>query len=799
MHEALERQKSVRDARQMKEMQCRIDSEYQASLRKREEERERTEKKREERTQRKPSSLSFIQNTRSCERPWITSMPVHKQSDVAGDPGCTQKSNAVAPNIPKEHKLPAINKKKEKKLQKVFLSSKNLGMQEQHEPSAPQMQIFSKRKKLQPRKLPDLLGKTEVQSARGLKDRDGKTILKQIKGQVAKEPDPVMEGSVQMSKPEAKDDCQQKKNKSELSSQPNANTRAGVTGNRTVILQAYRSPYLSSAPVSPATNGFLLQRKLRESSRVSTRRAQSRFSPLRFRDEDFFILDQNTEDAPKGNKDIKDDDLFQEENLSHSTEVSPAILNKTDELGRRTSRQIMHPSSGEECGDVGTVSSEAAEPFSEPLTQVAASPEYSVLDDNNKMERETSFSPTSANLQQQSDSTVASEPISTNQNTVYNTSSFCVHDEEMQARENPRGSSFASSARASTRTPILISSCNLPRAFIPSVQREVALPNHCPSTTSVGLEMDMNGSPRTPVTPRNRDSLTRVENQDSLLLVNQEPEASVRVPQNIMNIPNGPSPRGDPHGEVILPDSQRSSSTVNAPYPLALLNVASNHQLTGTLQEQLPFTLVTISDLQNQASVINRIAALTAASEKERNKPQADPEKLKKLQESLLEEESEEEGDLCRICQIAGGSPTNPLLEPCQCMGSLQFVHQECLKRWLKVKINSGAELVAVNTCELCKHSLKCDLDDFSVDEYYKKHQQSQAQNDLMDSGLYLVLLLHLYEQRYAELLRLSQIRTRRSLLFRNQPQLMAEDIESSGSRDGERYGNDNPNCNESS
>lgn len=58
---------------------------------------------------------------------------------------------------------------------------------------------------------------------------------------------------------------------------------------------------------------------------------------------------------------------------------------------------------------------------------------------------------------------------------------------------------------------------------------------------------------------------------------------------------------------------------------------------------------------------------------------------------SLLEEDSdEEEGDLCRICLMAGGSPTNPLLEPCGCVGSLKFVHQECLKKWLKVKITSG-------------------------------------------------------------------------------------------------------------
>lgn len=62
---------------------------------------------------------------------------------------------------------------------------------------------------------------------------------------------------------------------------------------------------------------------------------------------------------------------------------------------------------------------------------------------------------------------------------------------------------------------------------------------------------------------------------------------------------------------------------------------------------------------------------------------------------SLLAEDSEEEGDQCRICQIAGGSLTNPLLEPCGCGGSLRFVHQECLKTWLKAKIKSGRSLIA--------------------------------------------------------------------------------------------------------
>ncbi|XP_058559322.1 probable E3 ubiquitin-protein ligase MARCHF10 isoform X8 [Neofelis nebulosa] len=65
-----------------------------------------------------------------------------------------------------------------------------------------------------------------------------------------------------------------------------------------------------------------------------------------------------------------------------------------------------------------------------------------------------------------------------------------------------------------------------------------------------------------------------------------------------------------------------------------------------------------------------------------------------------------------------------------------------------------GADLGAAKTCEMCKQDLLVDLDDFNVTDFYHKHQQSRAQNELMNSGLYLALLLHLYEQRFAELMR---------------------------------------------
>ncbi|XP_012515083.1 PREDICTED: probable E3 ubiquitin-protein ligase MARCH10 [Propithecus coquereli] len=158
---------------------------------------------------------------------------------------------------------------------------------------------------------------------------------------------------------------------------------------------------------------------------------------------------------------------------------------------------------------------------------------------------------------------------------------------------------------------------------------------------------------------------------------------------------------------------------------------------------------------------------------------------ISELASRLLEEDSEEEGDLCRICQIARGSPSNPLLEPCGCVGSLQFVHQECLKKWLEVKITSGADLGAVKTCEMCKQGLLVDLDDFNVTEFYQKHQQSWAQNELMNSGLYLVLLLHLYEQGFAELMRVNYSRVVRERLSRNCPQPRPEENENSELGDG--------------
>ncbi|XP_066855918.1 E3 ubiquitin-protein ligase MARCHF7 isoform X4 [Anser cygnoides] len=141
-------------------------------------------------------------------------------------------------------------------------------------------------------------------------------------------------------------------------------------------------------------------------------------------------------------------------------------------------------------------------------------------------------------------------------------------------------------------------------------------------------------------------------------------------------------------------------------------------------------------------------------SDKSKIPPSRDPERLQKIKESLLLEDSEdEEGDLCRICQMSSASSDNLLIEPCKCTGSLQYVHQECMKKWLQSKINSGSSLEAVTTCELCKEKLHLNLEDFDIHELYRAHANEQADYEFISSGLYLVVLLHLCEQRFSDML----------------------------------------------
>ncbi|KAG8566705.1 hypothetical protein GDO81_013345 [Engystomops pustulosus] len=209
-------------------------------------------------------------------------------------------------------------------------------------------------------------------------------------------------------------------------------------------------------------------------------------------------------------------------------------------------------------------------------------------------------------------------------------------------------------------------------------------------------------------------------------------------------------------------DRSEYSTGPNAPGPLRL-RTSTTAPSISLLRENLDLVFHTLS-MQRQSERRNLENTILTSQNKEAEKPKTDPEKLKKIQESILQEDSEEEGDLCRICLMGGETTENHLIAPCQCSGSLKYVHTECFKKWLLAKIKSGAELNTVRTCEMCKEKVKCEFEGFDLNEHYRKHQETQAS---LNPSLYLVLLLHLYQQRYEELLQLSNTRDRVSELSR--------------------------------
>ena len=63
----------------------------------------------------------------------------------------------------------------------------------------------------------------------------------------------------------------------------------------------------------------------------------------------------------------------------------------------------------------------------------------------------------------------------------------------------------------------------------------------------------------------------------------------------------------------------------------------------------------------------------------------------------------------CRICLSDTHTKKDPLISPCQCSGSVQYIHVNCLREWLKTKLETtanGKSTIYTSdtpTCELCK------------------------------------------------------------------------------------------------
>jgi len=76
---------------------------------------------------------------------------------------------------------------------------------------------------------------------------------------------------------------------------------------------------------------------------------------------------------------------------------------------------------------------------------------------------------------------------------------------------------------------------------------------------------------------------------------------------------------------------------------------------------------------------------------------------------------------MCRICLLEGPGEDDPLITPCECKGSIEYVHLGCLRHWIKGRLNlsdtpNGSYFYRPLACELCKAVYPSHID-FGDDE----------------------------------------------------------------------------------
>ncbi|XP_004432683.1 PREDICTED: probable E3 ubiquitin-protein ligase MARCH10 isoform X2 [Ceratotherium simum simum] len=797
LHEARDRQKFISDVQYLRDMQHKEDSEYQAFLRRQEYRRDPNEKKRDQ----------FWGQETNFERSWFSSRSSSKQSSGEEDPLAEPRLSTKNSAVKCDSRLPATDQTSVKQKHKSTMTARKPEKADPGKPSpATQVPQILSRKRWP--NLGRLTVSPEMQSPRapGDRSRQKSQLLAKAPALRKADPEPMWASDTKLKKPTL-----ERRNlvpSSQLMTMTENTPERAKKGDPSGLSQNEPHPALSQA-FQGTNSPQVLSESLRPPLITTTMRGPRRAS-FRFRDEDFYsMLSLN----PGGeNDDTEEETHVEEERLllgmqsprspsNHKRSRFPGTSatwakNKNFEENPENCRTNSVRRS--ESGHGSLRISNAVEPgteqpsvgqrmFQDPgLPDGGSAKENDSGDSENEKKTFHSWDPKSeASL----DDDLNAENVCSDCTSVEDRPGSHDYERDWQAYLNNSSSSLDCFLSGRPRAPrsSMNSSYNTPGSLRHSALRD-DIPVDLSMSSILVHSSDSEGNSRLnvrqPLSPiRNRNPFASAENH-SYFPVNSAHEFDVRGAEDITLTSRSQEDQLYTEDLLLNPQSSLSLVESSSSFP-PRMNLQGHLHVPGSLQENIPFSFFTVSDFSNQNDNGNRIALSGFTDEKEATKIKGDPEKLKKLQESLLEEDSEEEGDLCRICQIAGGSPANPLLEPCGCVGSLQFVHQECLKKWLKVKITSGADLGAVKTCEMCKQGLLVDLDDFNVTEFYQKHQQSRAQNELVNSGLYLVLLLHFYEQSFAEIMRLNYNGLARERLSRNYPQPRPEENENSELGDG--------------
>jgi hypothetical protein len=105
---------------------------------------------------------------------------------------------------------------------------------------------------------------------------------------------------------------------------------------------------------------------------------------------------------------------------------------------------------------------------------------------------------------------------------------------------------------------------------------------------------------------------------------------------------------------------------------------------------------------------------------------------------------------MCRICFNSCTDEKNPLLSACNCMGTMKFVHLNCLKAWIAFKLNNK-KLPTLNSyfwksfeCEICKAPFPCMkksfLTHFIVTIKQNSHKYNLVDVEVPVAGNFLIL-----------------------------------------------------------
>lgn len=88
---------------------------------------------------------------------------------------------------------------------------------------------------------------------------------------------------------------------------------------------------------------------------------------------------------------------------------------------------------------------------------------------------------------------------------------------------------------------------------------------------------------------------------------------------------------------------------------------------------------------------------------------------------------------MCRICH--SDAPVDDLIVPCNCTGSLKYVHQSCLQNWLKI---NGSK-----SCEICKEDFVIKVRANSLTRWKKPIMTAEHRRKfLLMNFLYVVAIL---------------------------------------------------------